>query len=67
MEWKADSRICECCSGRSEQLKHLKMGASNLPASRVGPSGGRTLLRTSLPISNASRKDEAHGYARGVE
>lgn len=25
MEWKADSRICECCSGRSEQLKHLKM------------------------------------------
>ncbi len=63
MEWKADSRICECCSGRSEQLKQLKMEASNLPASRAGWSGGRTPLRTSLPISNASRKDAVHGYA----
>lgn len=48
MEWKADSSICECCTGRSEQLKHLKMDAANLPGSRVGPSGGRTLLRASL-------------------
>lgn len=59
MEWKAERRICECCTGRSEQLKHLKMDAANLPGSKVGPSGGRTLLRASLPISNAIRKDAA--------